>query len=138
MRQRTRTYLSVAAGGGLGSLARWALSLLALQAFGTGFPWGTLGVNVAGSFLIGLYFTVTEPDGRYLVAPAARQFVLAGFCGGFTTFSAFSLETLSMARQQAWAMAVTYAGSSVVLWLVGVWLGHAMGLRWNRLPGRRE
>jgi len=95
-------------------------------------------VNVVGSFLIGLYFTVTEPDGRYLVAPAARQFVLAGFCGGFTTFSAFSLETLSMLRQQAWAMAILYTGSSVILWLVGVWLGHAVGLRMNRLPGRRR
>jgi CrcB protein len=138
MRQRTRIYLSVAAGGGLGSLARSALSLLALQKFGAGFPWGTLGVNVAGSFLIGLYFTMTEPDGRFLAAPAARQFVLAGFCGGFTTFSAFSLETLLMARQQAWALAIIYIGSSVALWLAGVWLGHAMGLRWNRLPGRRE
>jgi fluoride exporter len=138
MQQRTRIYFSVATGGGLGSLARWAVSLLALQAFGAAFPWGTLGVNVIGSFLIGLYFTVTEPDGRYLIAPAARQFVLAGFCGGFTTFSAFSLETLSMLRQQAWGLAVLYVTSSVILWLVGVWLGHAMGLRMNRLPGRRE
>jgi fluoride exporter len=138
MQQRTRIYLGVAAGGALGSLARWAVSLLALKAFGAGFPWGTLGVNVAGSFVIGLYFTLTEPDGRYLAAPAARQFVLAGFCGGFTTFSAFSLETLTMLRQQAWALAFTYAASSVILWLAGVWLGHGLGLRMNRLPGRRE
>ena len=95
-------------------------------------------MNVAGSFLIGLYFTITEPDGRYLVAPASRQFVLAGFCGGFTTFSAFSLETLLLIHQAKWMLALLYMGASVALWLVAVWLGHALGLRINRLRGRRQ
>jgi CrcB protein len=138
MQQSRRIYLAVAAGGALGSLARWAVSLVAVRALGPAFPWGTLTVNALGSFLIGLYFTVTDPDGRYLVAPAARQFVLAGFCGGFTTFSAFSLETLLLVRQAQWTLAILYVVSSIALWLIGVWMGHAMGLRVNRLPGRRE
>lgn len=138
MQQRTRIYVAVAGGGALGSLARWTVSLAALKALGPSFPWGTLAVNVVGSFIIGLYFTLTEPDGRYLVAPAARQCVLAGFCGGFTTFSAFSLETLLLARDAKWTLAALYVVSSIALWLIGVWLGHAMGLRVNRLQGRRE
>lgn len=137
MRQRARIYLGVAAGGALGSLARWGVSVLTLQLCGDVFLWGTLAVNVIGSFLIGIYFTLTEPDGRYLVAPAARQFVLAGFCGGFTTFSAFSLETVLLLRAAEWLFAAIYVLSSLVLWFVGVWLGHAIALRANRLPGRR-
>jgi CrcB protein len=138
VRQGPRIYLAVAAGGGLGSLARWSASVLLARAVGPAFPWATLLVNVVGSFVIGLYFALTEPDGRYLVAPAARQFVLAGFCGGFTTFSAFSLETVLLVREGGWLPAAAYAAGSVVLWLAGVWLGHGVGLRWNRLPGRRR
>jgi len=137
LRQRTRIYLSVTAGGVIGSVARWALSLFLLNALGPGFPWGTLAVNVLGSFVIGLYFTLTEPDGRFLVAPAARQLVLAGFCGGFTTFSAFSLETLLLVQRAEWMLAAVYTLGSVALWLVAVWLGHAVALRVNRLPWRR-
>ena len=138
MRQRTRIYLAVGAGGALGSSARWGVSLSAAAILGPSFPWATLCVNVIGSFLIGLYFTVTEPDGRYLVAPVSRQFVLAGFCGGFTTFSAFSLEALMLACRSEWALMLVYVAGSVALWLAAVWIGHAIGLRINRLPGRRS
>ena len=131
-------YLAVGAGGAIGSVSRWAVSLAVAAIVGSGFPWATLAVNIAGSLLIGLYFTLTEPDGRYLVAPAARQFVLAGFCGGFTTFSAFSLETFLLARQAQWALALAYTASSAGLWLVAVWIGHAIGLIINRLPWRRR
>jgi CrcB protein len=133
LRQKTRIYLSVGAGGAIGSAARWTVSLVSLSVSGPGFPWGTLVVNIVGSFLIGFYFTLTEPDGRFLVPPVARQFVLAGFCGGFTTFSAFSLETLLLVRQSEWALAILYSCSSVALWLVAVWLGHGIALRINRL-----
>jgi CrcB protein len=134
---RARTYLGVAIGGALGSVARYLTSMVTLTLMGSAFPWGTLVVNVAGSLLIGLYFTLTEPDGRLLVSPAWRQFVLAGFCGGYTTFSVFSLETLFLARSGAWDMAGLFVAASLTLWLVAVWLGHAIGVRINRLPGRR-
>src|SRR5262249_10381824 len=131
-------YLSVAAGGAIGSLARWVVSLLAAGAMGSKFPYGTLIVNVLGSFVIGLYFTLTEPDGRYIAAPAPRQFVLAGFCGGFTTFSAFSLEMWLLISRSEWRLALVYVASSILLWFAGVWIGHAMGLRVNRLRGSRQ
>lgn len=138
MNQQKRIYLGVAAGGALGSLARWLASTVAAAAFGSGFPWGTLLVNVVGSFLIGLYFTVTDSDGRFLVSPAARQFVLAGVCGGFTTFSSFSLETVLLAGDSEWLEAALYVGVSIPAWLASVWLGHLIGLRINRLPWRHE
>jgi CrcB protein len=134
---RARIYLGVAVGGGIGSVARYATSVGTLALIGPGFPWGTLIVNVLGSLLIGLYFTLTEPDGRLLVSPAWRQFVLAGFCGGFTTFSVFSLETLLLARSGAWGLAGIFVAASLTLWLVAVWLGHAIAMRINRLRGRR-
>jgi len=117
---------------------RWATSVAALSLFGSQFPWGTLIVNVVGSFLIGLYFTVTEPDGRFLVAPATRQAMLAGFCGGFTTFSAFSLETVLLIQSNRWTTAAIYIGGSLALWLIAVWAGHAIGLRVNQLPWRQR
>lgn len=136
MRQRTRIYLAVGAGGAIGSVARWAVSLAAIRAFGPNFPFGTLAVNVIGSFVIGFYFTLTEPEGRFLVAPAMRQFVLAGLCGGFTTFSIFSLETLFVARQWPLVAIVLYAFGSVVFWLLAVWFGHRIALHVNRLRWR--
>jgi CrcB protein len=78
-----------------------------VQLLGPGFAWGTLTVNVAWSFLIWLYATLTEPDGRPMAGPAARQFVLAGFCGGFTTFSIFSLENLLLAESGVYAQRST-------------------------------
>ena len=137
MQPRTRLYCAVGVGGAIGSVARYLISLATLVLAGPGFPWGTIGVNVLGSFLIGLYFALTEPEGRLMVGPARRQFVLAGFCGGFTTFSIFSLESLLLVRQSAWVLAGVYIGVSVLLWLTAVWLGHAIGDRINRLPGRR-
>lgn len=134
---RSRTYVGVALGGALGSVARYLTSIGTLFLLGQGFPWGTLTVNVVGSLLIGFYFTLTEPDGRLLVNPAWRQFVLAGFCGGYTTFSVFSLETLLLARSGAWGMAGLSVGASILLWLVAAWVGHAIGARANRLRGRR-
>jgi fluoride exporter len=99
----TRLYAAVAAGSALGALARFLCSLALTGLLGPAFPWGTLAVNGLGSFLIGLYATVSEPGGRLRAGPAWRHFVIAGFCGGFTTFSIFSLETLLLveARRSA-------------------------------------
>jgi CrcB protein len=119
----------------IGSVARYLVSAGLLHLFGPGFGWGTLAVNSLGSLLIGLYATLTEPDGRIFASPAMRQFVLAGFCGGFTTFSIFSLETLLLVERHAFALAALNVGGSVSLWLLAVWAGYRLGVRLNRLKG---
>jgi CrcB protein len=117
-------YLLVALGGALGSVARYGASGLAIRWLGDGFPWGTLLVNVTGSFAIGLLSTLTADDGRWAVSPGGRAFFMAGVCGGFTTFSAFSLQTLELMRDDRWVNAGLNVVGSVVLCLVAVWLGH--------------
>lgn len=111
---------------------RFWCSGAAARAFGETFPWGTLIVNVVGSMLIGLVAQVTGPDGRVLVPPIARQFVLVGFFGGFTTFSSFSLQTLMLVRDGEWLLAFGNIAISLLLCLLGVSLGHAMGVAINR------
>lgn len=132
-----RIYGAVALGGALGSVARWLVQGLASAGLGHSFPWGTLIVNSVGSFLIGLYFEVTDSDGRLLVSPGRRQFVLAGLCGGFTTFSSFSLETVLLAHDRRWLVDCAYVGASVPAWLVSVWVGALIGKMINR-PSWRE
>jgi CrcB protein len=126
-------YAAVAAGSALGALARYLCSVAAVALLGPAFPWGTLTVNVLGSFLIGLYASLSEPDGRLLASPAQRQFVMAGFCGGFTTFSIFSLETLLLVDRQEFHLAAIYVTVSVALWLASVWIGYRIGSKMNRL-----
>ncbi len=135
MTAQRRLYLAVGLGGMLGAVARALVSVGLLGLLGPGFAWGTLAVNVLGSFLIGLYATLTEPGGRVFASPAQRQFVLAGFCGGFTTFSIFSLETVLLAEQGAPALAALKVGVSALLWLLAVWIGARLGQRLNRLKG---
>lgn len=135
MARQSRLFLAVGLGASLGSVARYLGSLGMLHLLGSGFAWGTLTVNVLGSLLIGLYSTLTEPDGRLMASPATRQFVLAGFCGGFTTFSIFSLETLLLFERGAAVLAGINVAASVMLWLLAVWIGHLIGVRMNRLKG---
>src|SRR5271156_6557546 len=92
------TYFWVMLGSALGGGARFFVSGLAAQHIGQTFPIGTLIVNVTGSFVIGFFATLTAPDGRVFVSSDARQFVMTGLCGGYTTFSSFSLQTLNLAR----------------------------------------
>jgi CrcB protein len=131
--EHRRLYAAVAAGSALGALARYLCSVAAVALLGPAFPWGTLTVNVLGSFLIGLYASLSEPDGRLLASPAQRQFVMAGFCGGFTTFSIFSLETLLLVDRQEFDLAAIYVTVSVALWLASVWIGYRIGSKMNRL-----
>jgi CrcB protein len=126
------TYVWVALGGALGSVARFGCSSLAARWFGETFPWGTLIINVVGSFVIGFFATMTGPDGRLLVAPDMRQFVMVGICGGYTTFSSFSLQTLNLARAGDWLGAGGNIVSSVVLCLLAVWLGHVSASALNQ------
>jgi CrcB protein len=120
------SYFWVAIGGALGSMARYGCSGLAVRMFGPSFPWGTLIVNVAGSFAIGVAAALAAGS-RPLLAGDARAFVIAGVLGGFTTFSAFSLETLNLARGGAWVAAAANATGSVAACLLAVAVGHAAG-----------
>ncbi len=129
------TYLYVALGGGLGSVARYAASGAIARASNEVFPWGTLTVNVTGCFIIGLFAMLTGPDGRVLVPPDARQFFMVGVCGGYTTFSSFSLQTLALARDGDMARAGANVAASVLLCLIGVYLGSAAGAAINRIQG---
>jgi CrcB protein len=123
------------AGGALGSAARYFCSGLAASLFGPTFPWGTIFVNVVGSFLIGFFNTLTGPDGRLLTSAETRQFVMLGLLGGFTTFSSFSLQTLNLIQNGEWGPAGANVGFSVALCLLGVWLGHAAAAAVNQLRG---
>lgn len=122
-----RLYLAIGSGGALGSLARWTASIAALDLFGPGFPWGTLAVNVAGSLLIGFAYVLTGPGGRAPAGPALRHFVMAGFCGGFTTFSTFSADTALLLESGAYGRAATYVVASVALSLAAMLAGLAVG-----------
>jgi CrcB protein len=124
-------FIWVALGGALGTVSRYWLSNTAATHFGEFFPWGTLIINVTGSFIIGFFATLTDPDGALLVKPAARSFFMIGFCGGYTTFSSFSLQTLRLAQDGEWLWAAGNVVASNVGCLAAVWLGHvcAMGIR---------
>jgi CrcB protein len=128
-------YALVALGTAIGGTSRALVSALAAEVGGSGFPWGTLIVNVVGSFLIGLYATLTAPDGRLFVSTRQRQFMMAGIFGGFTTFSVFSLETFRLAAAGDHVMAASNVGVSVIAWLGAVWTGHALATSMNRLGG---
>lgn len=134
-RETVSLYLAVSLGAVIGSVLRAGASLGSLALFGPGFPWATLFVNIAGSFVIGFYATLTGPDGRLFAGSHQRQFVMTGICGGFTTFSAFSLESLRLAQSGNWVAAGMNVTVSVVAWLAAVWLGYALASRLNRLGG---
>ena len=124
--------LAVAAGGAVGSLARWSLAYLFLTLGVTGFPWSTLLANVSGSFLIGLILAVAR-NGRSL-APELELFLIVGVCGGYTTFSSFSIQTLELVMAGAWLRASLYVLASVAICLLAVWLGWQAGLGLARTP----
>jgi fluoride exporter len=130
---KTGSYISVALGSIVGAVARFLVSVLFVSQFGNGFPWGTLFVNVTGSFVIGFYAALTGPDGRLFVSVRQRLFVMVGICGGYTTFSAFSLETLRFVQSGNAQTALVYLLVSAITWIASVWLGHALAARLNRL-----
>jgi fluoride exporter len=117
------SYLWISIGGAIGSAARFWISGLVAARYGQTFPLGTLAVNVTGSFAIGLVAALTQPDGRFLVSPSFREFFMIGICGGYTTFSSFSLQTLTLAQEGEWWRAGVNALASFALCLVAVWLG---------------
>lgn len=128
-----QNYLWIALGSAIGGAARYWCSGVAARLIGETFPWGTLIVNVVGSFVIGFFATLTGPDGRLLVSTTARQFVMLGLCGGYTTFSSFSLQTLNLVHDGEWAYASVNITASVILCLLGVWIGHIAAAGFNTL-----
>ncbi|MGH6665127.1 MAG: fluoride efflux transporter CrcB [Pseudolabrys sp.] len=129
------TYFWIAVGSALGGIARYGCSGLAARLIGETFPWGTLIVNVLGSFIIGFFATLTGPDGRVYMGSVARQFVMVGFCGGYTTFSSFSVQTLNLMNDGEWFRASANIVGSVVCCLIAVWAGHLLAASLNTLKG---
>lgn len=116
-----RTLLLIGAGGFIGSAARYLTSIFVTRQFSSSFPYGTLTVNITGSLLIGLIFGLSE---RFnWPAPDWRLFLATGFCGGFTTFSSFSYETINILRDGDWFLGLANIALSVILCLVATVAG---------------
>ena len=130
-------YLWIALGGALGSVSRYWLSGLVAARFGETFPWGTLVINVTGSFFIGLIGAVASPEGRMdsQSRAFATQFLMLGVCGGYTTFSSFSWQTLQRLQDREWLFAGGNIILSVVLCLMAVWLGYLLGSTVSAMKG---
>jgi CrcB protein len=118
-------YLLVAFGSGLGGAARLYVSTLVARGLGTGFPWGTLAVNVFGCVVVGALGALFEPASPLHVRQDLRVLLIVGFLGGFTTFSAFSLEALLLAQRGEVGAAVSYVAASVVCCLLAAWASYS-------------
>jgi CrcB protein len=124
------TCLFVIVGGAIGTLARYLISVAAAT-YSQSLPWGTIWINILGSFVIGFFGTLTLAQGRYPVSENARLFVMVGLCGGFTTFSSFSLQTLDLMRNGAMVRAAINILASVVFCVAAVAAGHLLAARFN-------
>ena len=113
--------LLVGLGGAAGSMLRFGVSQWMRS---THFPWATFAVNIAGSFLIGLVFALSLRHASF--EQQWRLFLASGICGGFTTFSAFSLEGITLLQQQKIGLYVLYVAGSVLLGLAATWLGYTL------------
>ena len=121
------TYLSIALGGALGSMARYATGVYVGRWLGTAFPWGTLAINIIGSFLIGAFAESFAL--RWDASPSTRVFLVVGICGGYTTFSTFSLDIVTLINRGEFLAAGAYIAASVVLAVAALYAGlHAMRL----------
>lgn len=122
-------FVWVTVGSALGGLLRYAITRWTLT-LSVGFPYGTVLINVLGCLLIGYFGTFTLQSGRYAVSDNLRLFVMVGICGGFTTFSSFSLQTFDLLRSGAWGRALANVLLSVVLCLAAVAAGHLIAQHW--------
>jgi len=124
--------LLIGLGSALGGMARYGVAYGFAARYGPGFPTGTLVANVTGSFLIGLIFSATAMDGRWPMEQGGRLFFMTGLMGGYTTFSAFSLETVNLVKGGETGVAVAYAVGSLAACLLAVWAGLALGQALSR------
>jgi CrcB protein len=122
------TYVLIAVGGALGSMSRYACSRAVALSYGETFPWGTIVVNIAGSFIIGFMAGISGPDSRLIVSPNVRNFIMVGFCGGYTTFSSFSLQTLQLIQNGDVAEAFGNVLLSVAACMAAVAVGYMAGM----------
>lgn len=129
------TCLIVMAGGALGTLARFLVGAWAAP-ISDRLPWGTIVINIVGSFIIGFAGTLTLAQGRFPLSENARLFIMVGICGGFTTFSAFSLQTFDLIRAGGIGRATINVSVSVIACLLAVWIGHMIAAQMN--GGARE
>jgi CrcB protein len=113
------TTLWIALGGALGSVSRFWLTVAFDAVTSSSFPWATVAANITGCFVIGIVAALP-------LGPLMRQFLMVGVLGGYTTFSAFSLQTLVLAQDGEWVKAAANVLASVILCLVAVWLGHTL------------
>lgn len=118
-------YLFIGLGGFFGSIARYIVGGLIYNLVGAQFPWGTLAVNISGSFLLGFFFTVSTE--RFLINPTLRAAISIGFIGAYTTFSTLTLETWQLVEHGSFLYALTNLTASVVLGLTFVYLGTVIG-----------
>jgi CrcB protein len=119
----------IATGGALGSCLRYEVGRFVTARLGVGFPWGTLLVNVTGSFLLGVFLTVALERAR--VDPRVRLFVAVGFCGGYTTFSTFAYETLRLLEERSFLLAAANVAGSSVAGLAAVFAGALLARRFT-------
>ena len=119
--------ISVVLGSLLGAIARYFVSGFVARRVGETFPWGTLLINVSGAFVIGIFGALAENKASILASPDHWLFAVTGFLGCYTTVSSFSLQSLSLARDGERIRAISYVASSVLLSLVAVALGFALG-----------
>ena len=126
--------LIIALGGAIGTVMRYWVSGLVAERMGKVFPWNTLAVNITGSFIIGILAALTLAEGKVPSTwrPVVVNFLMVGFCGGYTTFSSFSLNTLNLINDREWLFAGANILISVVTCLEGVWLGYIVGQLLNR------
>jgi CrcB protein len=131
---KVMAYLWVGLGSALGGMGRFWIAGFIGQRYGDTFPLGTIFVNISGSFAIGVLAAFTGADGRLQtrLSPLAGQFFMVGICGGYTTFSSFSLQTLKLIQAGSLSQASANIALSVVACMVAVWLGYLIGLAFNR------
>ncbi len=136
MQQLVTQFLVIGVGGALGSMVRFAVASLidlTVQKNAPIYFWGTMLVNITGCFLIGFIFTISATEGRFYLTPLQRQFIMIGILGGYTTFSSFTLQSLLLAQDGQWGQAAINVLGSVVLCLVGVWLGAMVAGNLNQM-----
>ena len=121
------TYFWIVIGSALGGMGRYAVSRAVALRYGETFPWGTLVVNITGSFVIGFLAALTGPDSRMAISQNARTFLLVGICGGYTTFSSFSLQTLELIRNRDFGEAGGNILLSVAACIAAVTIGFIAG-----------